>query len=191
MEHINNTNIPNYKIQFFKQLSDYLNTKIYYYGSVNRYDYFNESDIDIDIFTDNENETLNKLCYFLNFNRDDVKEFVWKLHINDDVVHGYKLLYHDVKNDFYVDISIFNKKNKKNVLIDQNLTTNISFVYIILLVILKFIYYKIPLIDWATYSYIKKNIVGLSIGGDKSEFSIIGEDKNKRVLFKGLQNLFS
>ena len=191
MEHINNTNIPNYKIQFFKQLSDYLNTKIYYYGSVNRYDYFNESDIDIDIFTDNENETLNKLCYFLNFNRDDVKEFVWKLHINDDIVYGYKLPYHDVKNDFYVDISIFNKKNKKNVLIDQNLTTNISFVYIILLVILKFIYYKIPLIDWATYSYIKRNIVGLSIGGDKSEFSIIGEDKNRRVLFKGLQNLFS
>lgn len=191
MDHINHTNIPNYKTQFFKQLSYYLNTKIYYYGSVTRYDYFNESDIDIDIFTENENETLNKLCYFLNFNRDEVKEFVWKLHINDDTVYGCKLAYHDVKNDFNVDISIFNEKYKKNVLIDQNVTTNISFLFIMLLVILKFIYYKIQIIDWETYSYIKKNIIGFSIGGDKSEFSIIGEDSNRRTLFKGLQNLFS
>ena len=183
-------NIPDYKKKFFKQLSSYLNTTIYYHGSVNRYDFFNESDIDIDIFTENENEMISKICYFLKFNRDDVKKFVWKLHINNEIVYGYKLLYHDIVNDFYVDIEIFNEKDKKNVLIDHKLTTDISFFYIVLLYILKFIYYKIQIIDWATYSYIKKNIIGLSIGGDKSEYTIIGEDKDKRVPFKNLLNLF-
>ena len=38
--------IPDYKKQFFNRLSEYLDTKIYYYGSVQRYDNFNESDID-------------------------------------------------------------------------------------------------------------------------------------------------
>ena len=175
-------NIPDYKKDFFDRLGDYLNTKIYYYGSIHRYDNFSESDIDIEVFTMNEYETLNKICRFLNFDIDDAKEFMWKLHINNDIIHGYKLLYHDCKNDFYVDISIFNEKNKNNILNDQKITDNINIFYIMLLIILKFFYYKIQIIDWATYSHIKKKIIGLAIGGDKSEFIIIGEDENKRVL---------
>jgi predicted nucleotidyltransferase len=146
--------IPDYKKQFFNRLSEYLNTKIYYYGSVQRYDNFNESDIDIDIFTTNENETLNKICHFLNFNIEKVKKIIWKLHNNGENVYGYKLLYFDSKNDFYVDISIINEKYKDDVLNDQLTGINISFFYVILYIVLKFIYYKLQLIDWATYSYL-------------------------------------
>jgi predicted nucleotidyltransferase len=52
--------------KFFKKLSDYLDTKIYFYGSIQRNDYFpNSSDIDADIFTDNESSIINKLQNFL------------------------------------------------------------------------------------------------------------------------------
>lgn len=183
--------IPDYKKQFFNILSEYLDTKIYYYGSVQRYDNFNESDIDIAIFTTNEKETLNKLCHFLNINTDDIKQFIWKLHSNGEIIYGYKFLYYDSKNDFYVDISIINEKYKDSVLNDHLIGINISFIYIILYIVLKFIYYKLEVIDWATYSYLKQQIINLYTGGNKSTFKIIGEDKDKRIPFKTIRTYFN
>ena len=56
-----------YSKTFFKKLSNYLDTKIYYFGSIQRNDYFpKSSDIDIDIFTDNEKSTILKLQNYLN-----------------------------------------------------------------------------------------------------------------------------
>ena len=52
--------------KFFHKLKNYLDTKLYYYGSIQRNDYFpNSSDIDVDIFTDNEQSTITKLQNFL------------------------------------------------------------------------------------------------------------------------------
>ena len=43
-----------YAKQFFDKLSKYLDNKFYFYGSIQRLDYFPEySDIDADLFTDN------------------------------------------------------------------------------------------------------------------------------------------
>ena len=51
---------------FFKQLQNYLDTDIYFYGSVNRTDYVpGKSDIDVAIFTDNEYSVITKLQHFL------------------------------------------------------------------------------------------------------------------------------
>jgi len=53
--------------QFFYKLSDYLDTKLLYYGSVQRSDYVpGKSDIDVDIFTDNPDSLITKLQHFLN-----------------------------------------------------------------------------------------------------------------------------
>ena len=44
---------------FFQKLSEYLNEPIYFYGSIQRDDYFPQlSDIDIDIFSYNEKDTV-------------------------------------------------------------------------------------------------------------------------------------
>uniref|UniRef100_A0A6C0HZ54 Polymerase nucleotidyl transferase domain-containing protein n=1 Tax=viral metagenome TaxID=1070528 RepID=A0A6C0HZ54_9ZZZZ len=191
MEYTKNK-LPDCKIHFFTKLKEYLNTKIYYYGSVQRYDFFDESDIDIDIFTINEFSTINQICNFLNYDKNEVKHFIWKLDINGQVVQGYKLLYHDQPNNFYVDISIFNEKYKQNILQDQLSSNNLPFYSIFFLLILKIIYYKIHLIDWATYSYLKKKIIITGLGlTDDGEFIIIGEDRVKRIPFGNLFSFFN
>jgi len=71
--------------KFFYRLSNYLDTKLYYFGSVQRGDYFpSSSDIDVDIFSENENNTIIKLMNFLNVEKNEFKRFVWKLNTNND-----------------------------------------------------------------------------------------------------------
>jgi predicted nucleotidyltransferase len=84
--------ISPYAKQFFDKLSSYLETKLYFYGSVQRNDYFpNSSDIDVDIFTDNESSTILKLQNFLKVKRSDFKRIVYRLHRTDQLVTGTKL----------------------------------------------------------------------------------------------------
>ena len=60
MEKINNK-LPDDVEKFFKSLSKYIEKPLYFYGSVQRSDYFpGSSDIDVDIFTDNVNSTISK-----------------------------------------------------------------------------------------------------------------------------------
>jgi preprotein translocase subunit SecE len=71
--------IPDSTNNFLNNLSEYLQTQLYFYGSVQRYDYFpGNSDIDIDIFTDNEKSTINKLSNFLQINKTEFKKIIWK-----------------------------------------------------------------------------------------------------------------
>ena len=65
---------------FFQKLSEYLGEPIYFYGSIQRDDYFPQlSDIDIDIFSYNEKDTVFKLQNYLNLERSDIKQFVYKI----------------------------------------------------------------------------------------------------------------
>ena len=48
-----------YEQSFFDNLRNYIEKPIYFYGSIQRDDYFPQmSDIDIDIFSDNEHSTV-------------------------------------------------------------------------------------------------------------------------------------
>jgi predicted nucleotidyltransferase len=95
--------MPDFAEAFFKKLGDYLDTKVYFFGSVQRVDYFpNSSDIDVDIFTENEHSAILKLQHFLNVKRQDFKKFVYRLHKTKVMVHGYKVKYKDLDNNFVV-----------------------------------------------------------------------------------------
>ena len=84
--------MPEFAEEFFKKLGNYLDTKIYFFGSIQRADYFpNSSDIDADIFTENENSTLSKMQNFLGVKRHEFKKFVYRLHKTKKMVHGYKI----------------------------------------------------------------------------------------------------
>ena len=55
---------------FFKNLSELLDTKLLFFGSVQRNDYFpGSSDIDVDIFTDNIPSTIYKMQHYLHIDK--------------------------------------------------------------------------------------------------------------------------
>ena len=90
--------MPEYAKYFFKKLTDYLDVKIYYFGSIQRFDYFpSSSDIDADIFTDNESSTITKMQNFLGIPRYDFRKFVYRLHKANKMVYGYKVKYEDLE----------------------------------------------------------------------------------------------
>ena len=82
---------------FFQNLKSYLNTPLYFYGSIQRDDYLpKHSDIDVDIFTNDEKNAINKLESFLNVSRRDFKKTLCV--IDNIVIIGYKIKYIDERN---------------------------------------------------------------------------------------------
>lgn len=161
---------------FFKELSEYLGKKLLYYGSVQRKDYFEgKSDIDVDIFTDNEDSTIVKLQYFLNLQKYKFKKVIWRLNYNNQVVYGHKVMYKSKSksNNFKVEFSIYDEKYKKGVLNEHLKKTVLPFYAIWLLTILKFIYYQLHFIDDNTFTYIKKKIMTLGIGLPDDDFIVL------------------
>jgi len=142
--------------EFFKRLENYLDTDLYFYGSVNRPDYVhNKSDIDIAIFTDNEYSTIAKLQHFLHVKRNAFDKIIWKL--DGKMVYGYK-----IKCEKYIDIkceiAIYNN-DFKDILIKEisqynSVPTHVAF----LLFILKTLYYTFPIISQQTYASYKRYI---------------------------------
>ena len=81
-----------YASDFFNKLSNYLDTKLYFYGSIQRDDYFtNDSDLDVAIFTDNISSMKSKLSNFLQNDKKLFEKFI--LRLKNRVSFGYKLMY--------------------------------------------------------------------------------------------------
>lgn len=172
--------MPKYAKHFFKKLGDYLDTKIYYFGSIQRDDYFpNSSDIDIDIFTENESSMISKLQHFLGLPKYEFRKFVYRLHKTNKMVHGYKVKYEDLDNNFVTELSIYNEKNKIDVLVEHNSKTILPFYITFLLIILKIFYYKFPILPENVYGYLKKIIMNYMVEGGDVEFVSIEVPRHK------------
>ena len=146
---------PNVK-KFFIDLQNYLDTELYFYGSVNRSDYVHgKSDIDVAIFTDNEYSTMSKLQHFLHVKRESFDKIVWKL--ESKMIYGYK-----IKCDKYTnskcEIAIYNNDFKKTLINDMSNYNSIPFYIGILLFILKTLHYTFPILSSKTYSDYKRFI---------------------------------
>ena len=140
--------------KFFINLQKYVDTDLYFYGSVNRPDYVHgKSDIDVAIFTDNEYSIITKLQHFLHVKRNAFDKVVWKL--EGKMVYGYK-----IKCDKYIDskceIAIYNNDFKQQLLAEMKLGNNIPLYISILLFILKTIYYTFPILSSKTYANSKR-----------------------------------
>jgi hypothetical protein len=171
-----------YAKEFFLKLGIYLDTPIYYYGSIQRNDYFpNSSDIDTDLFTDNESSIIIKLQNFLGVEKHKIKKFVYKLHKSQKIVYGHKVKYVDAKNNFSTEISIYNEKYKDDVLLEHNSKAILPIYVTILLIILKFFFYKVQILPEETYSYFKRIIMNYMVEGEDVEFISVSipEIKNK------------
>ena len=163
--------MPEFTEMFFNKMRNYLDTKLYFYGSIQRYDYFpNSSDIDVDIFTDNEQSTISKLQIFLDVDRDDFKKIFYRIYGTNTIIHGYKIKYSDKLNNFSTEISIYNTKQKSEILKEHLRKTNLPFYVITLLSCLKFVYYKLQILPKAVYYYFKNIFINIMIDGKKADF---------------------
>jgi hypothetical protein len=158
-------------------LSDSLELPLYYYGSIQRNDYVvGKSDIDVAIFTDNENSILMKMQNYLHVNRYNFTRVLWKLKNNNTVTYGYKLKYN--KNNMHIEFAIYNQKFKSDIIAYQNTTISIPFYITWMLHILKIIYYQYNLISLPFYSYLKRKIFSLVDGsGKEEEFIVLRHNK--------------
>lgn len=150
----NNRLTKNEKI-FFNNLSIYIDKPIYFYGSIQRADYIpGKSDIDIDIFTNNESSTINLLCNFLGLKKNSFKKTVYK--INSFMVYGYKTRYEDTINNINIEISLYNEKYKPIVLSDHYNCRYLPLHITIVLYITKILFYNLNIISKKTYKRIKR-----------------------------------
>ena len=169
-----------YSKNFFNKLGNYLGIKIYYYGSIQRNDYFpGKSDIDVDLFTDNVSSVIIKLQNFLGVEKYKFKKFVYKLHKTKKLVYGHKVKYEDPDNNFFTEIAIYDEKDKEAVLIEHNSKAILPFYVSWLLIILKTFYYSLGILSREIYSYLKDFIIDFMVEGKDSEFvtTNIPEDK--------------
>jgi predicted nucleotidyltransferase len=171
--------LPDFANSFFSKLRNYLDTKIYFFGSVQRYDYFpTSSDIDIAIFTDNIHSTINKIQNLLNINRNEFKKFVWRLNYDNSLVTGYKVMYKEPERNFAVEISIYDEKFKNGILTEHNGKSVLPFYATYLLIIIKILFYTLNIIPAEWYIYMK-NIIFTTIIFKKSDDFVVLDMKDK------------
>ena len=162
--------------KFFIDLKNYLDTELYFYGSVNRSDYVhNKSDIDIAIFTDNEYSIMTKLQHYLHVKHDAFDKIVWKL--EGTIVYGYKIKC-DKHTNSKCEIAIYNNDFKEIILKDMRKYNSIPFHIGILLFILKTLHYTFPILSSKTYSAYKR-VVFNRIMINKKDTSFVLLKKNK------------
>jgi hypothetical protein len=142
--------------KFFIDLKNYLDTDLFFYGSVNRSDYIHgKSDIDVAIFTDNEYSIISKIQHFLHVKRDAFDKLVWKL--QGKIIYGYK-----IKCDKYTnskcEIAIYNKEYKDFLLKEMQTYDKLPLHVSILLYILKMLHYNLSLISNKTYLDYKRYV---------------------------------
>jgi len=167
-------NLPNNLKKYFNRLSEYLDTPLYFYGSITRGDYIpGKSDIDIAVFDDNEYSIMAKLQHFLHVKRSNFSKVVWKL--NNKMIYGYKI---KCKKHTGIDceISVYNNYFKDMLLEDYRSGMNPSLTMFVFLYILKFFYYNIPLLSKQTYLSIKKKAYDVVSKHENSEFLVLKDN---------------
>jgi hypothetical protein len=152
--------ISEYKYNFFTSLQNYLESELIFYGSIKRYDYFKESsDIDIIVITDNTNSILSKLQNFLKLQKGKIQKLIQKFSYPDtNIINGYKIKYKDVENDIIIDILIYDEKYKIPVMNNINKTNNLPTYMIIIMCIIKYLYYILHVITKDMFLDIKNFI---------------------------------
>jgi predicted nucleotidyltransferase len=152
--------MPEYNNIFFDKLKNHLDTKIYFFGSVQRDDYFpTGSDIDLAIFTDNIKSTIFKLQSFLHKDYNDFKKVVWRLNNDNSLVKGYKIMYKEPEHNLAVEISVYDEKYKEYILQEHNGKRVLPFYVTYALIIIKYLFYSLNIMPKEWYIYFKQIIL--------------------------------
>ena len=164
------------EIVFFKNIKIILDTQIYFYGSIQRYDYLSlYSDIDVDIFTNDEKGTIIKLQNYLNVKKSDFKRTLCIMFKSNIIIPGYKLKYIDKDNKINVEFSIFNERYKNQVIESQKVQIKTPYFTCLIILFLKILYYELNVIPFKIFRKIKNYLLGIS-NKDKQNYIIMDMD---------------
>jgi hypothetical protein len=157
----NNLTLEEHKL--LNGLHHYLETPLYYYGSIQRDDYIpGKSDIDVAIFTDNEKSIMIKMQHYFNVDNDKFKKVLWKIKKQNTIFYGYKLKYENEKQNIHLEFSIYNEKIKDDIIKYKNKNDqSIPFYTTWFLILLKKCHYEWNFIPASLYQYLKLNIFNL------------------------------
>ena len=170
METTKNALTP-YEEHFFNNLKNYLDVPLYFYGSIQRSDYRSQqSDIDVDIFSENEKDIMLKLQNLLNIERSEFKRVVYKIHTLNIVVQGYKAKYVDKKHRLTVEFAIFNTKYKNAVLYEHRSKFDLPYYLSLILIVFKFLHYDLCILPLKYYRKVKKFFINNCYDNNSSEF---------------------
>jgi hypothetical protein len=157
---------------FFSKLRNYIDNPIYFYGSIQRDDYFpQKSDIDIDIFSTNVVSTLHLLANFLHISKDSFKKSLYKMDKTNVVIPGYKGKYIDEENSLIVEISVYEEKYREEILREHKSKFIVPFYITILLIVLKIFHYYLGILPIFYYSKFKKYLANIC-DNNKAEFVV-------------------
>jgi hypothetical protein len=152
-----------YRYGYFQGLQNYLGKDLYFYGSIKRYDYFyNASDIDITIITDNVHSTLSKLQNYLNIKKSKVQKLYQNFNKSSKpLVTGYKITYKDQEHNNKFDILIYDEKYRSIIMDNIDAINNLPLYMIIILIVIKVLYYTIGCISKKTYINLKNRLYNM------------------------------
>lgn len=172
-----------YKYNYFTNLQNYLETELYFYGSIKRFDYIsNSSDIDIIVITDNVKSMLSKIQTYLNVSKDKTQKIFQQYSVYDkEVVTGYKIKYNE--NNIEFDLLVYDDKYRKVVLQNIYDINNLPLYMITILYILKILYYKLHLISRRIYNNLKCHLFACYFNGELRYYNI---DKAQVIMLDGV-----
>jgi hypothetical protein len=163
---------------FFRQLENYVDETLYFYGSIQRADYIpGKSDIDVCLFSENEHSTLAKLLHFLHLPRSKVKKIVWRINNirKPKIVYGYKVQFSNREEggDIEAEFSVYNSRFKEKVMEDHLMKMHLPVYCSVLLYIIKVLYYQLLWIDKDTYRYLKRKVMSRWMGLEEDQFLVL------------------
>lgn len=140
---------------FLHRLQNFLDTPIYFFGSIQRFDYIpGYSDIDALVFTDNFSEMKYKLTSFFGKQSTDFKRIV--KHMGNHLFVGHKIFYKDLQNAILVEVTVFANKDKENYLkIQKELKDSVPIGVMVIMYIIKVLYYRLEIISQTSYKQAK------------------------------------
>jgi hypothetical protein len=164
--------LTNEQIDFIEQLQEYCDAEFRFYGSIERKDYFEgSSDIDIDVFTSNLHSTVFKIRQFLSTPNDNVQNILWST--TKPTFSKFKCKKIKFKNNFIkLELGIYDIKYKIKLINVREYKRNIPYHGLVILFIIKLMFYKFNIISTSQLASCKKYLMG-NILGMADDYNVI------------------
>jgi predicted nucleotidyltransferase len=145
--------LPEKLKHYLMNLSNYVDSRIYFFGSIQRLDYLpGISDIDCVLFVENEKSATHKLAHFLQIDPIKIKKVFFFKH---KYATGYKVkfIYEYIK----IELIVYNEIYKDVILDFQYI--EMSPIIACMLYILKVCFYKLEMFSYNVFKKIKNSIL--------------------------------